>query len=78
MKCTLISSLLFSLMFAGFSWAEDVEPEASIPAPSNVRSADYPRIHTDLRVTFRIKAPDAYKFEFDLINRYPAIREAGS
>lgn len=33
------------------------------PAPSNVRNADYPRIHEDLRVTFRIRAPEARHVE---------------
>ncbi len=32
---------------------------AAEPAPSNVRGAEYPRIHPDLRVTFRVKAPNA-------------------
>ena len=31
----------------------------SVPAPSNVGSAEYPRIAPDLRVTFRLKAPNA-------------------
>ena len=35
------------------------ELENSIAAPSNVRDAAYPRIHADLRVTFRLKAPTA-------------------
>src|ERR1051326_2124670 len=36
----------------------------SIPAVSNVRGAPYPRIAPDLRVTFRLKAPDARKVQF--------------
>lgn len=35
------------------------EPSETIPAPSNVRGAAYPRIHPDLRVTFRVDAPTA-------------------
>jgi len=31
----------------------------SMPAPSNVGNADYPRIAADLRVTFRLKASNA-------------------
>src|SRR5437588_12343161 len=31
----------------------------SVPAPSNVRGKAYPRIHPDLRVTFRVIAPNA-------------------
>lgn len=35
------------------------DPNNSVPAPSNVRGAAYPRIHADLRVTFRFDAPTA-------------------
>lgn len=35
----------------------------SQPAPSNVRGAEFPRVHVDLRVSFRIKAPDARKVQ---------------
>jgi enterochelin esterase-like enzyme len=35
----------------------------SQPAVSNVRGAQYPRVHADLRVTFRLKAPDARKVQ---------------
>jgi len=31
------------------------------PAPSNVRGKEYPKIHPDLRVTFRVNAPSASK-----------------
>jgi enterochelin esterase-like enzyme len=35
------------------------QPDDSRPATSNVPRADYPRIHPDRRVTFRLKAPEA-------------------
>lgn len=35
----------------------------SRPASSNVRGAEYPRVHSDLRVTFRLKAPVAKKVQ---------------
>ncbi len=50
----------------------------TVPAPSNVRGAEYPRIHADLRVTFRIKAPDAQKVEFGFFGAgkpYPAQKD---
>ncbi|HZY87727.1 MAG TPA: hypothetical protein VFE78_23005, partial [Gemmataceae bacterium] len=49
-------------------------PADTVPAPSNIRGAEYPRIHADLRVTFRIKAPSAQKVEFGFFSskRYPA------
>ena len=52
--------------------AEAAKADATSPAPSNIRGAEYPRIHADLRVTFRVKAPDAQKIEFQLGKRYPA------
>ena len=47
------------------------------PAPTNIRGKEYPRIHDDLRVTFRIKAPDAKKVEFAFFTpkRYPAEKD---
>ncbi len=35
------------------------QTDDSKPATSNVRGAQYPRVHSDLRVAFRLKAPDA-------------------
>ncbi len=36
------------------------------PATTNVLGAEYRRVHADLSVTFRIKAPDAKKVQVDL------------
>lgn len=47
-----------------------------VPAITNVGGAQYPRISADLRVTFRVKALDAQKVEFDLGKRYPAQKDA--
>lgn len=43
--------------------AAEVRPDDSKPASTNVNNAAYPRIHPDLRVTFRLKAPDARKVQ---------------
>src|SRR4051812_34403917 len=43
--------------------AQSPPPPDSRPAPSNVAGAAYPRIHPDLRLTFRLKAPDAKKVQ---------------
>jgi enterochelin esterase-like enzyme len=50
----------------------------SVPASSNVRGAEYPRILPDRRIVFRIKAPDAKKVEFAFFDptRYPATKDA--
>jgi enterochelin esterase-like enzyme len=36
------------------------------PAVTNVMGAEYPKVHADLSVTFRVKAPDAKKVQVDL------------
>ena len=46
--------------------------DGAAPAASNIRGAEYPRILPDLRVVFRLEAPEARKVEFDLGRRYPA------
>ena len=51
------------------------EPLPSVPASSNVRGAEYPRILPDRRVVFRIKAPDAQKVEFDRGHKYAAEKD---
>ena len=51
-----------------------------VRAPTNNDGAQYPRITSDLRVIFRIKAPDAQKVEFAFYTpkRFPATKdEAG-
>jgi enterochelin esterase-like enzyme len=57
--------------------AEKSKPDETKPAPSNIAGKEYPRIHSDLRVTFRIKAPDAKKVEFAFFTpkRYPAEKD---
>ena len=72
-----------SLWFAGLlallvppDPAQDPKPAEGTPASTNIRGAEYPRIHDDLRVTFRIKAPDAQKVEFGFFDnkRYAATK----
>jgi len=53
---------LGTILFAACLGASAQVPEGQ-PATSNVRGAEYPRIHPDLRVTFQIKAPSAQKVE---------------
>jgi enterochelin esterase-like enzyme len=38
-------------------------PDEGVPAATNVGNSGYPRIHGDLRVTFRLGAPDAKKVQ---------------
>ena len=45
----------------GICWGQ--APADSQPATSNVMGAEYPRVHSDNRVTFQLKAPDAQKVQ---------------
>jgi len=68
--------LLPLLLAAAPQQADDSKPNDGVPASSNIRGAQYPKIHPDLRVTFRIKAPDAQKVIFGFFDdqRYPATK----
>ena len=75
------AGLLPLLLAAAPRQSDSSKPVDSVPAPSNIRGAEYPRVHPDLRVTFRIKAPDAQKVVFGFFDsqRYPAKKgEDGS
>ena len=74
MNHTWLAALLPLLLAAPSGRAQDSKPADTVPASTNVQGAEYPRIHPDLRVTFRIKAPDAQKVVFGFFDsqRYPA------
>jgi enterochelin esterase-like enzyme len=59
-----VRRLLFALnvvMIGVVAWAQAADD--SQPATSNLPAAEYPRVHSDLRVTFRVSAPNAKKVE---------------
>jgi enterochelin esterase-like enzyme len=74
MNRTWLAGLLSLLLAAPAGRAQDSNPADGVPAPTNIQGAEYPRIHPDLRVTLRIKAPDAQKVVFGFFDsqRYPA------
>jgi enterochelin esterase-like enzyme len=75
---TLMMSLVpMTLALQGLALALTTPPDA-VPASTNVQGAQYPQITSDLRVIFRIKAPDAQKVEFAFFNpeRYPAKKDS--
>ncbi len=74
MKTNPVNSTLlcFALLTAPCGLAQESQPgDAGQPASSNIPGQQYPRIHSDLRATFWIKAPGAQKVELDLGGRYP-------
>jgi enterochelin esterase-like enzyme len=64
MSSVYFAGLLSLLLAAAPNQADASKPADATPAPSNVGGAEYPRIHTDLRVTFRIQGPSAQTVEF--------------
>lgn len=57
-----VFALLFLLITViGLCWAQAAGD--SRPATSNLPGAEYPRVHSDLRVTFRVSAPGAQKVQ---------------
>jgi enterochelin esterase family protein len=66
---------LLILIACGLAWAQPADD--SKPAASNVMNAQYPRIHSDLRATFRLNAPDAHSVQVSIAHgKYDMIRAA--
>ena len=58
------------------SWGQQPADDAK-PASSNVLGAQYPRIHSDLRASFRLLAPDALKVQVNVGGtRYDMTKDA--
>jgi enterochelin esterase-like enzyme len=68
------ATLLISIA-CGLAWTQPADE--SKPAASNVMNAEYPRIHPDLRATFRLKAPDARSVQVRIAHgKYDMTRSA--
>ncbi len=55
------AATLLVFLTSVLAWTQPTDD--SKPAASNVMNAQYPRIHPDLRATFRLNAPDARKVQ---------------
>jgi enterochelin esterase-like enzyme len=53
--------LILMVATGAVAWAQAVDD--SQPATSNLPGAEYPRVHSDLRVTFRVSTPNAKKVQ---------------
>ena len=67
---SLAALVALTVLPAAFAAAQTTD-DGSVPAVSNVPNSQYPRIHPDLRVTFRVYAPEAKKVQV-----LPAFRVA--
>src|SRR6185503_14728503 len=53
------------LLMALLACAKTFAATDSMPASSNLGGAEYPRVASDLRVTFRLKAPNAKQVKLE-------------
>src|ERR1035441_5527815 len=53
-------------------WAQAADD--SKPASSNVMGSEYPRVHSDSRVTFRVTAPEAQKVQVQMGQRFDMVK----
>lgn len=67
-KLLLIALVLFAVCRISFAQTEE-QIKNSKPASTNVQNAQYPRITPDLRVIYKIKAPEGAKIQFDLAGK---------
>jgi enterochelin esterase-like enzyme len=67
-KILFVSTILFCLLI--LNTVEAQIPEGVKSAPTNIRTNDYPYILPDLRVAFKVNAPNAVKVQIDLGKMY--------
>jgi enterochelin esterase-like enzyme len=68
----LIRTAVSVALLCGLAWSQPADD--SKPATTNVMGAQYPRVHSDRRVTFRLQAPEAKKVQVRLGNTYDMTR----
>jgi enterochelin esterase family protein len=66
--------LVLSALACGLCWGQAAD--AGLPASTNIAGHEYPRVHADLSVTFRLKAPDALKVQVRLGKIYDMEKSA--
>jgi enterochelin esterase family protein len=74
MKIFLLFVLISSLLAALSENAK--AQDDGVPASTNIGGAIYPRIHSDLSITFRLNAPNANKVQLQLDRQYDMVRDA--
>ena len=74
---TAIALAIVLPMLSGLpAWAQSDAPgDDSQPAASNIAGQPYPRIHADLRATFRLRAPEAQKVRVHVDKDYDLQRD---
>jgi enterochelin esterase-like enzyme len=73
-KILWIMFLVLAVNIISYAQTDDLL-KGSKPASTNVQNAEFPRITPDLRVIYRIKAPNAHKIQFDLGKKYDMVKD---
>jgi enterochelin esterase family protein len=60
------------ILICGVCWSQ--APDDSKPASTNVVGSEYPRVHSDLSVSFRLYAPEAKLVQVQLGKKYDMVR----
>lgn len=73
---TIISAfaVLLTVLFSTVSLQAQNSTDSK-PASTNVPNAEYPKIDSQSRVTFRLKAPDAQKVQIDLGKKFDMVKK---
>lgn len=66
--------LMGLLLASGLCWGQATDD--SVPASTNIMGQQFPRVHSDLRVTFQLKAPEAQNVQVRLGQTYDMTRDA--
>lgn len=69
--------MIILLLLSQFSFGQAQNlPTDSKPASTNVPGAEFPKVDSQGRVTFRIKAPDAKSVQIDLTKKFDMVKNA--
>ena len=74
MKIKLLTLALL-VALSGFCFAQDNDiPKDSKAASTNIIGSEFPRVDSQLRVIFRVEAPDAQKVQVDILKVYNMVK----
>jgi enterochelin esterase-like enzyme len=75
MKKMTVTLIIFLALGSRLCLGQPDPTTDSRPAASNVRGAAYPRITSDLRAVFQVKAPDAQKVQLQLGKTFDMVKD---
>lgn len=76
MKKSIIAFLFVFTGVACLAQGNDLNKDSK-PASTNIPGIEFPKIDSQSRVTFRVKAPNAQKVQVDLVKKYDMVKDTG-